>query len=134
MARNRIKDVTPLRNCAVRHPVFIHVDCISQGAVMLTVPRGASIPCPRILTVNFRYVQGSRHCSIGCSRARFRRVHPNIQDCNEMSERTALKGIYLPHYKLLGLSPRVNHTDRATAACRRRLCQLLRIDGATWSA
>jgi hypothetical protein len=33
-----------------------------------------------------------------------------------------------------GLSPRANYTDRATAACRRSDCQLLRIEGATWSA
>jgi hypothetical protein len=36
--------------------------------------------------------------------------------------------------KLHGLSPRVNYTDRATAACRRSDCQLVRIEGATWSA
>jgi hypothetical protein len=36
--------------------------------------------------------------------------------------------------KIHGLSPRVNYTDRETAACRRSDCQLLRIKGATWSA
>jgi hypothetical protein len=36
--------------------------------------------------------------------------------------------------KLHGLSPRTNYTDRATAACRRNDCQLLRIEGATLSA
>jgi hypothetical protein len=36
--------------------------------------------------------------------------------------------------KLHGLSPRANYTERATAACRRSDCQLLRIKGATWSA
>jgi hypothetical protein len=36
--------------------------------------------------------------------------------------------------KLHGLSPRSNYTDRVTAACRRSDCQLLRIEGATWSA
>jgi hypothetical protein len=36
--------------------------------------------------------------------------------------------------KLHGLSPRANYIDRATAACRRSDCQLLRIEGATWSA
>jgi hypothetical protein len=36
--------------------------------------------------------------------------------------------------KLLGLSPRANYTDRATAACRWSDCQLLRIEGVTWSA
>jgi hypothetical protein len=35
---------------------------------------------------------------------------------------------------ILGLSPRANYTDRATAACRRSDCQLFRIEGATWSA
>jgi hypothetical protein len=33
-----------------------------------------------------------------------------------------------------GLSPRANCSDRATTACRRSDCQLLRIEGATWSA
>jgi hypothetical protein len=33
-----------------------------------------------------------------------------------------------------GLSPRANYTDRATAACRRSDCQLVRIEGATWPA
>jgi hypothetical protein len=36
--------------------------------------------------------------------------------------------------KLHGLSPRANYTDRATSACRRSDCQLVRIEGATWSA
>jgi hypothetical protein len=35
--------------------------------------------------------------------------------------------------KLNGLSLRANYTDRATAACRRSDCQLLRIENATWS-
>jgi hypothetical protein len=36
--------------------------------------------------------------------------------------------------KLHGLSPRANYTDRATAVCRQSDCQLLRIEGATWSS
>jgi hypothetical protein len=48
----------------------------------------------------------------------------------------------IPHHNLLhtkktklhGLSRRANYTDRANAACRRSDCQLLRIEGATWSA
>jgi hypothetical protein len=36
--------------------------------------------------------------------------------------------------KLHGLTPRSNCADRATAACGRSDCQLLRIEGATWSA
>jgi hypothetical protein len=35
---------------------------------------------------------------------------------------------------LRGLSPRVNYTDRENTACRRSLCQLVRIESATWSA
>jgi hypothetical protein len=36
--------------------------------------------------------------------------------------------------KTRGLSLRANYTDRATAARRQSWCQLLRIEGATWSA
>jgi hypothetical protein len=36
--------------------------------------------------------------------------------------------------KLHGLSPRANYTERATAAFQRSDCQLLRTEGATWSA
>jgi hypothetical protein len=59
----------------------------------------------------------------------------------EDGSNTFLRNAYhlAPHYvasylKLHGLSPRANYTDRATAACRRSDCQLLRIEGATWSA
>jgi hypothetical protein len=41
---------------------------------------------------------------------------------------------YYKTNKLHGLSPRANYTDRATAACRRSGCQLLRIEGAKWSS
>jgi hypothetical protein len=44
----------------------------------------------------------------------------------------------LPNSRLIfllhGPSPRANCTDRATAACGRSECQLLRIESATWSA
>jgi hypothetical protein len=36
--------------------------------------------------------------------------------------------------KLHGFGPQANYTDRATAACRRSLCQLLQIEGVVWSA
>jgi hypothetical protein len=42
--------------------------------------------------------------------------------------------LYCTKTKLHGLSSRANYTDRAAAACRRSDCQLLRIEGATWSA
>jgi hypothetical protein len=44
---------------------------------------------------------------------------------------TTKEGVY---FFLHGLSPRANYTDRATAACRRSDCQLLRVKGVTWSA
>jgi hypothetical protein len=59
--------------------------------------------------------------------------------CFQIKERTmysskncdSYKKTALQTNKLHGLSPRVNYTDRATAACRRSDCQLLRIEGAT---
>jgi hypothetical protein len=36
--------------------------------------------------------------------------------------------------KLRGSSPRANYTDRATAACRRSKCQLMGMEGVSWSA
>jgi hypothetical protein len=35
--------------------------------------------------------------------------------------------------KLNCFSPQANYTNRATAACRRSYCQLLRIEGVAWS-
>jgi hypothetical protein len=43
-------------------------------------------------------------------------------------------GLAPPSRNLHGLSPRANYTDRATTACRRSDCQLLQVEGATWSA
>jgi hypothetical protein len=45
-----------------------------------------------------------------------------------------LIGVVLEKTKLHGLSPRAKYTDRAAAACRRSDCQLVRIEGTTWSA
>jgi hypothetical protein len=42
--------------------------------------------------------------------------------------------VRFPPKKTRGPSPRANYTDRATAAYRRSLCQLLWIEGATWLA
>jgi hypothetical protein len=51
------------------------------------------------------------------------------------SEHASLRVINInKQNKLHGLSLRANYTDRATAACRRSDCQLLRIEGATCSA
>jgi hypothetical protein len=53
--------------------------------------------------------------------------HVWVLCCNRLT-------LHLKKTKLHGLSPWANYTDRATAACRRSDCQLLRIEGDTWSA
>jgi hypothetical protein len=45
-------------------------------------------------------------------------------DINKFTGRLQ-RAALLDAYKLRGLSPRANYTDRATAACRRSDCQLL---------
>jgi hypothetical protein len=45
---------------------------------------------------------------------------------NEIKLKTKLNSV--------AFSPQANYNDRATAACRRSYCQLLRIDGVAWSA
>jgi hypothetical protein len=55
-------------------------------------------------------------------------------DCVRLGSADAMLPVRYGEKKLQGLSPRANYTDRATAACRRRDCQLVRIEGATWSA
>jgi hypothetical protein len=50
--------------------------------------------------------------------------------CYSMYNVLLKHSLHQPPKKLYGLSPRANYTDRATAACRRSDCQLLRIQGA----
>jgi hypothetical protein len=57
----------------------------------------------------------------------------NVKNRDSHMGKSPLK-LGVPLYKLCGLSPWANYTYRATAACRRSDCQLLRIKGATWSA
>jgi hypothetical protein len=57
-------------------------------------------------------------------------VQPAASRCTE----SASPVLPRPITNLRGLSSRANYTDRATAACPRSYCQLLRIEGATWSA
>jgi hypothetical protein len=58
----------------------------------------------------------------------------NPADMIQAGGEILLSAIQKKKEKLHGRSPRANYTDRATAACRRSDCQLLRIEGATWSA
>jgi hypothetical protein len=67
---------------------------------------------------------------LGLASAVFLRLEPN-----RLMLSIGLLRLYInKKNKLHGLSPRANYTDRATAACRRSGCQLLRTKGATWSA
>jgi hypothetical protein len=52
----------------------------------------------------------------------------------ECSKTSLIRTNWARTFVQISLSPRANYTDRSTAACRRSNCQLLRIDGATWSA
>ena len=49
-----------------------------------------------------------------------------MEKCDFETERKFILNVIK---KLGGLSPRANYTDRAAAAGRRSLCQLLRIEG-----
>jgi hypothetical protein len=55
------------------------------------------------------------------------RVHAKLHSCDFTLAIFSVKTRTKPH----GLSPRANYTDRATVACRRSWCQLLRMEGAT---
>jgi hypothetical protein len=54
-------------------------------------------------------------------------VHSMLTTCFGFYQKPFFKWHYITK-KLNGLSPRTNYTDRATAACRRSDCQLLRIE------
>jgi hypothetical protein len=67
----------------------------------------------------------------------FPRIEPKLlvhTACNVACELTELSHQKLIFKKILrGFSPQANYTDRATAACRRSYCQLLRIEGVALS-
>jgi hypothetical protein len=69
-----------------------------------------------------------------CDIVHFMSLFCCLKNCSETSLMNVSKVILQTTNKLHGLSPRANYTDRATAACRRSDCQLLRIEDATWSA
>jgi hypothetical protein len=63
----------------------------------------------------------------GCSKLVDRKKQAKFQRLQVAKE---VNGVNL---KLHGLSSRANYTDRETASCWRSDCQLLQIEGATWS-
>jgi hypothetical protein len=97
-----------------------------------------------MLSLNNMSSHGKTSLTRGMVRQTRRKVNCKIKRININVECTdaAQSEVYLSIHKkkkkknnkLHGLSPRANYTDRATAACRRSDCQLVRIEGATWSA
>jgi hypothetical protein len=57
----------------------------------------------------------------------------SAQNIAEVFKFSDLQHRYLKLTKLHGRRPQANYTDQATAACRRSLCQPLRVDGVAWS-
>jgi hypothetical protein len=96
------------------------IECTSPNNVFCCCIFIESLPCSQA-TVAFQPINILYSVSLVLSE-----VLPNIP-FSETHISTIKK-------KLHGLSPRANYTDLATAACRRSDCQLLRIEGATWSA
>jgi hypothetical protein len=62
------------------------------------------------------------------------RNKPKSQFSVKIESKNIRRKEHIQTNKLRGLNPRANYTDRATAVCRRNDCQLLRIEGTTWSA
>jgi hypothetical protein len=97
--------------------------CMGQGSELGQLPScwksGNISPSFSLPQTVLRHVGTGAVSSATCDCFTFQ--HWTLYDMNETKT------------KLHGLSPRANYTDRATAACRRSECQLLRIEGATWS-
>jgi hypothetical protein len=109
------------------------VSSVSNGLYFLTLPL---VSVMRVIKRNIEKVWGTRY-TLG---TRYLYI---IRDAEKVcGARYTLGARYLPKNtviktnknKLHGLSPRANYAVRATAACRRSDFQLLRIEGATWSA
>jgi hypothetical protein len=58
----------------------------------------------------------------------------NNHICTALHNSYIYISIHKTKTKLHGLSPQANYTDQATAACWQSDCQLVWIEGATWSA
>jgi hypothetical protein len=84
----------------------------------------------------FNLIRDIRPLEVAINRGEYRTSDEyalvSLQLMSVMGKVPDVLGHPLQTKKLHGLSPRANYTDRATAACRRSDCQLLRILGATW--
>jgi hypothetical protein len=115
-------------------------DSMANGNVAITKssrgrPYNVSPTCCRGCNRNHAYSKHSVARPLGFVITRPYMVN-RVSWCNHIG--MCLGAKYLKMFpltiKLHGLSPRANYTKRATAACRRSDCQLLRIEDATWSA
>jgi hypothetical protein len=81
----------------------------------------------RLILLHWRYRQQVplKHWHI------FTKLHGGIYQETVILVLTALRTLQT---KLCGFSPQASYTNRATAACRRSCCQLLRMEGVAWSA
>jgi hypothetical protein len=104
-----------------------------------TTYKGTVIPVPWRQMGQWMYTSHFLHLSTSCRWV----VSFTLQPLYPREERPQLHciGEWRPQSrswwhktKLHGLSPRANYTDRGTAACRQSDCQLVRIEGAMWSA
>jgi hypothetical protein len=104
---------------------WIISNCISH--LRMATMRGRNMLCKLMqYRVNTEYCVAYGGFNLLCGYTRNRMLNPTIKIGMIRLKKTKTK--------LHGLSPRANYTDRATVACRRSDCQLLRIEGATWSA
>jgi hypothetical protein len=95
--------------------------------------------CELCFSISVSYLgEGGKNCTMSNFLSDGRRLQSLKVQSGEQAKRRQYNGINTriirntnkPHV----MSPRANYTDRATAACWRSDCQLLRIKDATWSA
>jgi hypothetical protein len=119
----------------------LYLWCFSFCNEVLWVRSGIMFYCRRIeMAVYYgmhfvmsTFLYPSHHlCVLLTHTLRSNLIFPSLCSLDPLS-RVPYLLVVLSFY-LHGLSPRANYTDWAAAACRQSDCQLLRIEGATWSA
>jgi hypothetical protein len=124
--RDKIKifPVCLTRRCIIFHPVRCHYCARHRQQKARRLARIPGCVVSAQVSFLFPYILKSHVLASPSSQENYR--HSQHSTLPYLLLKTKTK----PH----GLSPQANYTDRATAACRRSDCQLLRINGATWSA
>jgi hypothetical protein len=113
------------------HNVYLHI-IVSNGTISTTNHR--QINSNNLITKQFYILEYNAALSIKSQLMYQRDVSPPSSGLQNKTNKKPQNLWHEKKNKLHGLSLRENYTDRATAACRRSDCQLLRIEGATWSA